>query len=331
MRLNIDFLNTGLITVSIILAIIFPFELFLIAYAVLGPLHYLTEINWIRNKKYFVNNKAWVYVVIIFSLIISLPSIARLEFFKETNSPILVFLINELPNYTNGLIFAGLVLAYVLLFIKEKRLQFLILSVGLILTFLFKDLEFYNIWVGIFLPTIVHVYFFTLFFMWYGTIKDYSKWAITNVVYLGLIPAIIFFISLEIDTYQFASNVKSLITENRFHILNTNVSKFLGLSDGNNFFFHEIIDIKIQIFIAFAYTYHYLNWFSKTSAIGWHKNLNKTKYFLIIGIWLISILVYAIDYRIGLTLLLMLSLMHVFFEFPINLISIKGIYNHYFK
>ena len=42
---NIDRLNTVLIAVSMLLAIRWPFETLLLAYAVLGPLHYMTEIS----------------------------------------------------------------------------------------------------------------------------------------------------------------------------------------------------------------------------------------------------------------------------------------------
>ncbi len=36
-----------------------PFILLLVAYLVLGPLHYLIEINWISAKEYFVDDNRW--------------------------------------------------------------------------------------------------------------------------------------------------------------------------------------------------------------------------------------------------------------------------------
>ena len=47
---RVDLLNTGLILVSVGLAFLFPFRLFLVAYAIIGPLHYLTEINWLNEN-----------------------------------------------------------------------------------------------------------------------------------------------------------------------------------------------------------------------------------------------------------------------------------------
>ena len=71
-------------------------------------------------------------------------------------------------------------------------------------------------------------------------------------------------------------------------------------------------------FIAFAYTYHYLNWFSKTSIIKWH--LVDRRYLIAtLAIWITSIVVYAYDYHTGLKLLFFLSFLHVFLEFPLNI------------
>lgn len=323
-NMKLDLLNTFLITLSLVLAVIFPFELFLIVYAVLGPLHYITEINWIQNRNYFVKDKRWLYVVIGFSLIIALPSL-----FKLGQSDSFSFIKEQLPNYTNALFLNALVIAFSLLYIKQKTIRYSLIGFGFVVSFFLKDIEAYNIWIGIFLPTILHVYLFTLLFMWYGSLKDKSKYGIFNVIYLAFIPLIIALISINIEAYNFSTQIKTLIVENRFHVLNVNISKFLGLSDGTNFFFYEIIDLKIQIMIAFAYTYHYLNWFSKTTVIGWHKNITKPKSIAIVVIWIISVALYFYNYKIGLALLLMMSLMHVLLEFPVNFMSIKGIYQHY--
>ena len=53
----INYLNIGLMLISLVAAYILPFELFLFSYAVLGPLHYLTEISWLDKKNYFIRSK----------------------------------------------------------------------------------------------------------------------------------------------------------------------------------------------------------------------------------------------------------------------------------
>src|SRR5438552_16744405 len=54
---QINYLNIGLMIVSCLLSYIFPFELFLSSYAVLGPLHYLTEISWLHERNYFTESQ----------------------------------------------------------------------------------------------------------------------------------------------------------------------------------------------------------------------------------------------------------------------------------
>src|SRR6476620_636665 len=54
---QVNYLNIALMIVSCLLAFRFPFELFLFSYAILGPLHYLTEISWLHERKYFTEDK----------------------------------------------------------------------------------------------------------------------------------------------------------------------------------------------------------------------------------------------------------------------------------
>src|SRR5947208_8377743 len=49
---------------SCLLAFLFPFQLFLFSFAVLGPLHYFTEIPWLHGKKYYTTGK-YDYVMLI--------------------------------------------------------------------------------------------------------------------------------------------------------------------------------------------------------------------------------------------------------------------------
>jgi hypothetical protein len=88
--------------------------------------------------------------------------------------------------------------------------------------------------------------------------------------------------------------------------------------------FYSSIGIMLMRFIAFAYLYHYLNWFSKTEIIQWHK-VPKLRFASVILLWVISSVFYAYDYSLGLSLLFFLSFSHVLLEFPLNIISIVGI------
>ncbi|MFZ1592043.1 MAG: hypothetical protein WAT27_08150, partial [Chitinophagales bacterium] len=59
--------------VSAIAAFIIPFELFLFSYAVLGPLHYLTEISWLHKRQYFSPKKRDYIPLVIITLLIAIP------------------------------------------------------------------------------------------------------------------------------------------------------------------------------------------------------------------------------------------------------------------
>lgn len=328
---KVDSLNTILMLLALLLAYFLPFDLFVISYAIIGPLHYLTEINWIRDNNYFVKSKYWIYIIVVFTTIVALPKIFGLDIFNNTESNVITFFQNELPKYTNALIFLALVIAYAFLFIKSKKYINIVIIIGTILALILNNVSVYNLYIGIFLPTIIHVFLFTLLFMFYGNLKTKSKIGYFNIILLAAIPLIISLISLDAIEYNFSDVVKNIIIDNRFHVLNVNLSKTLNLSDGKSFFFYEKVAIKIQIFIAFAYTYHYLNWFSKTTIIGWHKKITRKKSLLILVLWILSVSIYLYDYKVGLALLLILSLAHVFVELPINMITIKGIIKSIFN
>ncbi len=82
--------------------------------------------------------------------------------------------------------------------------------------------------------------------------------------------------------------------------------------------------IIIMRIIAFSYTYHFLNWFSKTSIIKWHL-VPKGSLAIVIGLWLLSLALYAYDFNIGLQVLFFLSLLHVTLEYPLNQRTFIGI------
>jgi hypothetical protein len=75
--------------------------------------------------------------------------------------------------------------------------------------------------------------------------------------------------------------------------------------------------VAIGRFLGFAYTYHYLNWFSKTGIIGWH-SMSRSRMAVIGVLYAVSLGIYAYDYRVGLLALYLLSVTHVFLEFPLD-------------
>jgi len=101
---------------------------------------------------------------------------------------------------------------------------------------------------------------------------------------------------------------------------------FFKRTNDQGFALNSNIGLQIQSLIAFAYTYHYLNWFSKTSIIKWHK-IDRRKLIAIIVIWLTSLGLYYYDYKVGLAILYFISVLHVILEFPLNIMVIKELWS----
>lgn len=323
---TLDGVNIGLLLISLAVAYILPFGAFVAAYAILGPLHYLTEINWLHTKNYFTSNNSWLQVSMAAATLVTLPKI--LIYLGLSEQGILESTTVFLNSISNGILFLGIWSAVVLMFSAAVKWRVLILSLGAILAYLLNDLPAYILIIGALLPTVLHVYVFTGLFMLYGAFKNRSLLGHFSVLLLALVPLVIAFAPTDMVLLETSEFVKSIFMENRFYSVNLEVGKLLGLADGQSFYFYGPWERKVQIFIAFAYIYHYLNWFSKTSIIGWHKGLKGKRAFAILAIWLTIVSLFVFDYRLGFMAALTLSFWHVFAEFPLNALSVKGISQH---
>ncbi len=127
---HIDYLNIFLIVLSFLLAVLFPFELFILVYALLGPLHYLTEIRWLHKKEYFSGTKYLIWIFSIFAFIFSVPYITQLPTFE--NSTIKSGL-NFIAIYTNNFMFFALVFSLALVLFKKRKYQILFIVAGILI------------------------------------------------------------------------------------------------------------------------------------------------------------------------------------------------------
>lgn len=327
---KIDKVNFGIIIFSALLACILPFELFLFSYAFLGPLHYLTEINWLHNKNYFTQGKYDFIFLIVLSVCIALTFLYQdlgLTFIKPFDA------------FSTHFVMLGFLGAAVMVFIKNPYLKIISSALLVFGAFLFNAEDHINYWLffSLYLPTIIHVFIFTALFMLFGAIKSKSKWGYYNVALIFVAAAILLFIRLPYQSLLPLETIKE--SYSGFFMLNqfliTDVFKFFNKQeltdmaqsgkDINEYLvFSSGGGYAVMRFIAFAYTYHYLNWFSKTSVIQWHK-VSKPVLSVMIIIWIASIGVYLYDYNIGLKWLFLLSFMHVLLEFPLNYHSVTGI------
>jgi hypothetical protein len=431
---QINYLNIGLMLISMIAAYILPFEVFLFAYAFLGPLHYLTEISWLHDRQYFAKGKFDFVPLLLIGILLSYAALANdfdfhLDFLKKYQEMSL------------GDILISLALFSSILFAFVKNLYLKILSILFLFIFIYKYFNsggetdnFAVFAITSLVPTLIHVYLFTGLFMLYGALKSRSKSGLLSVAVFTIIPFVLMKFLPETPVMPISDYGKKAYYANGDGFFNTNsvilkefgydtigdplmknytvvniINNFSENLKGNpdgakilhfkdslnkipnqNFIFNDVksseykktipfkeivklimndatvnaavvssnldnksinekinnvyrqdnskvyydakaplifdsgIGILLMRFIAFAYLYHYLNWFSKTEVIRWHK-VPKSRFIVVIGLWLLACGAYIYDYAVGLTFLFFLSFTHVLLEFPLNMVSIFGI------
>jgi hypothetical protein len=306
---RLNWVNVCLMAVSCCAAIAAPFHLFLLAYAVLGPLHYLTEISWLHDREYFAPRKpfrrAWLALVSAAMLAVTIGYVAS-EFLGRPVS----------PNVEIGLVvlaFAGAALAIFVTY-RGNALALLVV-VAAAVAILVHDPRFAI--AAYLLVTMVHVLVFTGCFILFGASKSGSS---TGYLSFGVFcVCVVATLALRGTAFQPGQSVQT--TYSAFGQLNAVLLMLMGQK---GLFVYSVAARHVMQLIAFAYTYHYLNWFSKTSIIKWHE-VSRRRSVSIVALWLLSVGVYAYDFRIGFAVSYVLSVLHVLLEFPLNHQSIVGL------
>ena len=104
---GVEVLNLGLMLVSLLVAFVFPFHLFLLTYAVLGPIHYITEIHWLNERNYFIKDKKWMWYLASITLLIALPPVLFIPILSEIKAiPIVFEMMNFVRDYTDIILLA---------------------------------------------------------------------------------------------------------------------------------------------------------------------------------------------------------------------------------
>jgi hypothetical protein len=310
---RLDQLNIGLMLASCAAAFVLPFELFLFAYAVLGPLHYLTEISWIHDKGYFVgrggeDNAAggrrvrtlWLALVAV-TLAVMLVGLVRERLLDSPMSPV----------WEIGLFYLVVLAAGLLAFRIDR-----VLAAGLVVLagaglILFSGSPAYGL-VAFLIITIVHVLVFTAAFLLGGALKSRSRWGFASVAVYAACIASFFVVMPAAAAGEFVRQ-----SYQPFEALNQQLLRLLGIGSALREIYESPAGAAVMRVIAFAYTYHYLNWFTKTSVIGWNR-VPRARALAIVVLWLAALAVYAWDYLLGFVVLYTLSVLHVMLELPLN-------------
>ncbi|MBK7876877.1 MAG: hypothetical protein IPJ77_14220 [Planctomycetes bacterium] len=308
----IDQLNVGLMLAALGAAFVLPFELFLVAYAVLGPLHYLTEIGWLHERRFFTRGKHDWFVLAALALAATLGAQFVLG---DLHVPALA---QFGPHLTVAAFGCALVFAR---FDRGLERAIGALAVGaLVLAFAGVAPRAWYLF-GLFVTTIVHVAVFTLAFMLFGALKSGSRagLAVAGLFVVCALAAWLAPVGEPAVASGYARASYAL-----FATLNQELLRLAGFDGSAGTIFGSVAGTRVMRFLAFAYTYHYLNWFSKTSIIGWHR-VHKGKLALTAAVWIASLALYGASYELGARWLFLLSFTHVVLEFPLNHVSFAGI------
>ncbi len=182
---KINYVNIGLMLITAALAFFMPFETFLLAYAFLGPLHYLTEISWLHDRQYFSKGKYDFVILLIIGVLLSIAAFASdfgydwqiYQSFVELNlfDKLLVFALfsSVLFVLIKNTIIKLLAIAFLYVFVAgwlspERAAE----NESNTLVFALTSL----------VPTLIHVYLFTGLFMLYGALKSRSKSGLWQIV-----------------------------------------------------------------------------------------------------------------------------------------------------
>ena len=96
-----------------------------------------------------------------------------------------------LNRWSNTLILFTLVAAAIATFIKSYFIRIPLLLFALIAAANWNGSEGYSTFLGLYIPTVIHVYIFTLLFMLFGAKKNKSMFGYTAVGVALLIPVLI--------------------------------------------------------------------------------------------------------------------------------------------
>jgi hypothetical protein len=329
---QVNYLNVGLMLAAAGLAFWRPFEVFLFVYAVLGPAHYLTEISWLHDRRYFTTGK-YDFVFLIAASV--LATLCVFDLLPGAPAAAVTWL--TLVAFAAAVVFA---------LVPSAPGRVLGIAGALLLASLLADARGMDLTFRLFLPTLIHVSIFTGGFILIGALRGRSLSGLVSLLVFLAVPFAFLYALPGREQYAVSSYAREAYGHlqddgtfsDGFMGLNHQVLTIFNLHDFgrptrdvagfvrdvNAYLYGNPLALAVMAFIAFAYTYHYLNWFSKTSIIRWHE-IPRARAVTVVLVWLTSVALCLYDYRLGLQWLFFLSFTHVVLEFPLNHLTFVGI------
>jgi hypothetical protein len=321
---DVNLINIALMAVAAMVAWEYPLELFFFAYGVLGPLHYLTQISWMYERKWFATSQRdWIWPVAASVLLTAAflgnevwgwrsPHVGA----ELTGPKVSGFHLGSVDLLLWSVIGSTLGAAFCTGAARKVAVAAAVTAAGVGLL----QIDGVRLLTSIFLATLVHVFFFTWCFMLFGSLKSKSvSGYVSCLCHLAFGGFLLFGPGNGSET-KLPDQLWAQL--GGFQQVIAGTSLVLGRPLTAPEAREGVVDAAR--FMAYAYTYHYLNWFSKTGIIRWHE-MPKARALTIVGTWLVSIGLYKYDWKLGFAALLALSLAHVFLEFPLNWRTFVGI------
>ena len=259
------------------------------AYALLGPLHYLTQISWLHDRDYFLGNK---YTPPAF-LAVGLGVVFWIAYVTENIHQSAVGIWS---------------LLLITPFLRDWRMVPLgLLLVPIVAWHLAKEPT-SALLAAAFIPSVIHVGAFTLLFLLAGALRRGGlAGAVSVVTWLASAAALIY---LPAKGLGFRTELSAAPRE-FFDPMMEGMGKLVGIDTPRDHM------AGIYGFLTFIYTYHYLNWFSKTELLKW-QDVPRARMGGIILLYIGCIGLYFYNYAFGYMAVLALSILHVVMEFPLN-------------
>lgn len=286
-----DAAHLTLMLAALALAYLVPFELLLLAYVVLGPAHYATEISWLHDRKYFLPQRG---------IALGLASVAIIAALIENASWF-------------GFVMWTAFVVCALMAATTTPMQAVLFVVGAIgVTAALAQHGASLAIIGVLLPTLIHVSLFTFVFMTLGAYRSGSRvqWMLVALYVSAILVILVVPPSAATLIPSFAK-----AAEDYFANVAPALGRLFGI-DGLR------LDTRLTSLLAFIYTYHYLNWFIKAEVIRWNQ-MTRGRLALVVAASAASTALYFYDYALGFTVLLAFSLAHIVLEFPLNGLALR--------
>jgi hypothetical protein len=286
------------LALSAVAASLAPLQVFIFVYAFVGPLHYLTEIAWLKKKDFYfgggvVSERLYVAVAAVLCVAVSID----------------FYIHRGMTGYAIGILMVLSLGAWV----KNPYVLISALVAGYVAKFFVHGLV---IFVGAILPTIVHVYVFTMLFMVSGLVRERKRsglaW-INPFLLLGL-PIVLLMARWSYP----APGSYWINAEAGFSALHGYLARLLGHNlHPDASILADPAAAGVLRFLAFIYLFHYLNWFAKTELLQWHR-VSRRSWGWIALLYSVSVGCYLWSFMVGFYIVNFLSMLHVFLEFPLN-------------